>query len=223
MIPRRFRCVLLAGAASALAFFSGCAGGPKVVPFPYAMPMAAAAAPQQPAAAIQTVVDRRADRSLDPFLAEPPVELVKQAVAAEFASAALFSHVATEPAPARIGIAVELLDLSWAVPNHDRMMKTAFWTSFLTGGIGGLAYGSTETPVLGHASIHFKVSDQTTGRALFDDTVEAVHQEKMAKLKCDTLETRANIMAAALKDALTKAATAIGKAQHAGPAAPPAT
>jgi hypothetical protein len=212
--------------AALLALASGCATNRKPVQLPYTFPTRATASPDAPAAEIANVTDTREDRSLDMFLSERTPDFLRKAFAAEFEAAGTFARVAitsgaaTGPAPLVIDLALK--DVSWAVPNHEKMVKTAFWTSLLTGGLGGLAYGSTDTPVFGHAALVVKVTERSSGRVLFNETVETLHEEKMAKLKSDTLGARSQVMAAALKGTLVKAAGAVRKSRETGAAATPA-
>ena len=214
---------------AALLLAGGCATTRQPIQLPYAFPAAVkpapAAASVAPTAEIVQVTDTREDRSLDMFLNERPTEFLRKALAAELEAAGAFARVALhEPTPAAAPIAIdlELKDLSWTVPNHKAMVKTAFWTSLLTGGLGGLAYGSTETPVFGHAVLVVKITERASGRVLFSDKIETLHEEKMAKLKSDSLETRARMMAAAMKTTLTKATAAALKACAPHPSTPPA-
>lgn len=216
MFQRPFRTCLAAGLVTLTFWLSGCATNHPVVKLPYEMP-AMRTPVEAPAGRIASVVDirdAREDRSLDMFLDEPPKAFVRKALAAELTAAGAMQAVSTEnDSAAAIGIEADLNELSWAVPNHEKMMKTAFWTSFLTGGLGGLAYGSTDTPVYGHASIKLKLTERSTGRVLLDENFDALHEERTAKLKCDSLETRARVMAAALKAALVKATQAVARLQ----------
>jgi hypothetical protein len=66
-----------------------------------------------------------------------------------------------------------------------------------------------------------RVTDRATGKIVFNDKVDALHEEKIAKLKCDSLETRARVMATALKTVLVKATQAVLKARS--PTTAPAT
>jgi hypothetical protein len=209
---------LLAAATLGLSglFFGGCATKPPVISLPYEMPATSMGSNVASAsgAEIDIVQDTRADRSLDMFLSERPSDLLRRALAAELISTGVFPTVAPEASassPSRFIIEVNLCDVSWAVPNHDRMVKTAFWTSFLTGGIGGIAYGSTDTPVYGHAVVSLKLWDRVNGKVLLEQTFDATHEEHKAKLACDTLQTRAQVMALALKDVLNKAAKSFPK------------
>jgi hypothetical protein len=208
-------CLTLSPIVAAL-FLSGCASSRQIVRLPYEMPasgtvVASAAAPS---AIITTVSDSRDNLLLNQFLEEPPSDFLRKALAAELRSTGALSQVTPRPESAPphredFVIEMELRDVSWAVPNHDKMAKTAFWTSFLTGGLGGLAYGSTGTPVYGHAAIGVKLTDRATGKVFFDETLDAVYEEKIAKLKCDTPTTQSRVMAAALKSAIKKTAAAV--------------
>jgi hypothetical protein len=212
------RTFLAAAACAIAAFASGCAANRQPIQLPYPMPAMgqATTSAATPTAEIVTVTDTRVDRSLDMFLSERPDDFLRRAVAAELEAGGAFAHVtpkAATPSAAAVGIDLELKDLSWAVPNHEGIVKTAFWTSFLTGGLGGLAYGSTDTLVFGRAVIALKVTERAGGQVIFNETVDAMQEEKIAKLKCDTLETRSRVMAVALKKVLTKATQAVLKAR----------
>lgn len=221
---RRFlRICFLTLAASLALLAGGCATQRPVVTLPYAMP-ALGTAPAKAAvnrtAQIGTVTDTREDRSLDMFLSEPPVDFLRKALAAELVAGGAFAQVGTAsgetPNPSLV-VTLELRELSWAVPNHAGMVKTAFWTSFLTGGIGGIAYGSTDTPVFGRAVVAVKLTEPGTGRIVLDQAFDALHEEHTIKLKCDSLETRARVMAAALKAVLVKTTQALASSSPATP------
>ena len=201
-----------------VAFAGGCAANRQLIQLPYEMPAVGTANASAPTAEVVNVSDAREDRGVDGFLQDRPAEFVGKAVMAELESAGLFQAPKANT-QAAMHIDVRLNDLSWAVPNHDSMMKTAFWTSFLTGGLGGLAYGSTDTPVFGRASLNLRITERATGKVYFDDKIEVVHQEKMAKLKCDTPKTQAHMIAAALADAMAKMKTAVAKAMQTPPTA----
>lgn len=200
----------------------GCAHQPTTVALPYEAPvMGATAQTSRPAGLLTGVQDARQDWSLDSFLKEPVADFTRRMLAAELVANGAFASVQEKPGDVSGGVLIEasLGELSWMVPNHSRMVKTAFWTSFLTGGLGGLAYGATETPVFGHAAIHLKLTDRATAKVLLDQSFDAVHEEHIAKLKSDTLETRTRVMGAALKATLVKAAKAVAAANLAEPVA----
>jgi hypothetical protein len=213
--PRLPICLRLSPIVAAL-FISGCASSRQIVRLPYEMPASrtTVASLTAPSAIITTVGDARDNLLLNQFLDEPPTDFLRKALAAELLSSGAFSQVTPRPEGApphreNFVIEMELRDVSWAVPNHGKIVKTAFWASFLTGGIGGLAYGSTETPVYGHAAIGVKLTARATGKVLLDETLEATCEEKAAKLKCDTPTTQSRVMAAALRNAVKKSAAAM--------------
>jgi hypothetical protein len=217
MNPKILRSTLLVAAAWLGLFLGGCATQRPAIALPYEFPATGSPAAGLPTARVTTVTDHREDRTLDPLLSDKPVELVQKAIEAELAAKGVYAFTSSGNESAfAIHIAADLREMSWAVPNHSKMVKTAFWTSFLTGGIGGLAYGSTDTPVFGRAVVHLKLTEPSTGRVVLDQAFDAVHEERMAKLKCDLPQTRARMMAAALKAALVKATAALSPATAAG-------
>ena len=96
----------------------------------------------------------------------------------------------------------ELHRFAWEVPNYKRIVGTAAAVSFATGGIGGLAYGSTSTDVHGHVRVRFVVKKKESEVAALDKEYEATVTEKKAKLNSDLPKTRRAIVARALKDVM---------------------
>ncbi|MBI5382197.1 MAG: hypothetical protein HZA31_09890 [Opitutae bacterium] len=209
--------------AAGIMLFSGCATAPRKTAYPYEYPSIAATKPDAPTAALVDFTDKREDRSQDAIFSETPVTLLSKALNAELLAGGVFSKIEIGSQSAggtRWLIEGELQDLSWAVPNHGAIVKTAFWTSFLTGGIGGLAYGATETPVFGRAKLLIRVVDRTSGKALVSEVLESVYEERMAKLKCDTPNTRGRVMTMALKQVLLKVTPLIAKTLASSGSAP---
>lgn len=103
----------------------------------------------------------------------------------------------------RILISVELDSLKWEVPGYQAMVKKVFFSSLLTGGLGGLAYASTKTHVHGDCSI--RVTYSISGVKFHEAKYEFKHVETMAKLKCDTRETRVRVVSAALSNVIGQA------------------
>ena len=97
-----------------------------------------------------------------------------------------------------------LKQLDWEVPKHDSLVAKTFALSFLTGGIGGLAYGSTSISVYGHVKLQCRVEAQPSGGVLIDREYQGEAVESRAKLACDVPDTRRAIVAAALRDAVQK-------------------
>jgi hypothetical protein len=194
---------------------TGCVSKPPKAVLPYAWPetpaASATAVPAKPTATLTTMEDRREDRVLEAFLAEPMPETIKRILAAELTHENIFSSVSLPggtgagKADFELGVIVE--DVSWAVPHYERMLQTAFWTSFLTGGVGGVAYGSTNTPVFGRAAFTLTATRATDHRVVFQKRVEALHEEKMAKFSSDTLNTRLHMTSTALKKAMEQLRT----------------
>jgi len=79
-----------------------------------------------------------------------------------------------------------LLQLDWEIPKHDQMVGTAFGVSLLTGGVGGIIYGSTKTTIFGRAQIAFKVSNPVNNRIILEKQYSSEVSERVAKLNCDT-------------------------------------
>jgi hypothetical protein len=214
-------------------FGTGCVSQPPKAKLPYAWPVASqtmtvASTEERPSAVIVLVEDKREDRVLEAFLSEPIPETVKRIVAAELGQTGVFSTLEIRPVstarPAAVELGIVLEDVSWAVPNYERMVQTAFWTSFLTGGIGGVAYGSTETPVYGRAALSLRATRLADQAVIFEHRAEAVHEEKKAKFSSDTLETRLHMSATALNLAMAQLRKAVeaDKAKFSAPAEPAA-
>jgi len=189
------------------AFLGGCASARQTVYLPYNPPTGTKPNASAPLAAIASVTDNRPDRMMNMFLKTDFDSFVQESFAAELLAAGVFRQVtAADKKPENdYAVSVTVQDVSWAVPNHSGMVNTAFWTSFLTGGLGGLAYGSTSTPVYGRAEIYLRIVHRETGRVVLAQSFESLDEEHLAKLKCDTLETRARVMAEAWKIAVGKA------------------
>ena len=194
-------------------FLSGCATNRAIVSLPYTMPALGddTPSPSSEYTGAIKVIDYRQERSVDMFLSEPVDEFVTKALEAELSSIGAFASIlpqGSRPAPDYL-VEIYLHEITWAVPNHKGMVKTAFWTSFLTGGVGGLIYGSTDTPVFGHVSVDLKIKESSTNTIVLEESLEGLHEEKIAKLKSDTLTTKARVIAMALKNALVKASRRI--------------
>ncbi len=95
-----------------------------------------------------------------------------------------------------------LEEMKWEVPNYDRILATAFVTSLLTGGVGGVIYGSTKVDVYGDTTLKIKIIEQDTGKILIDKDYKAHIKERKAKLSCDTSTTKSEICGKSLKAAM---------------------
>jgi hypothetical protein len=211
---------ILVGLFSILALLSGCAtGAPRTIALQTKPTAYAAARPIQVSAIQIEIADQRSDRSLDPILAKRASDAAADAIRA----ALLASKLAViEPGATQVlEVRGALGKLEWLVPGYQAMLKKVFATSFLTGGIGGLAYGSTSTPVEGHASLQIAVSRE--GREILQREYIGTHQETTVKLKCDTMETKSRVAGSALSAAIDKLLAdldAVAKAANDAPKAP---
>ena len=182
----------------------GCASNRQAIYLPYNPPTGSS--PDAPTAVIASITDRRPDGMMGAFLKNGFESFVQESLGAELEAAGILHIASTQNNPAaRYTIDVTVNDVSWAVPNHSGMVRTVFWTSFLTGGLGGVAYGSTSTPVFGRAEFALRIIDRESGSVVLAQSFEGLHEEHTAKLKCDTMETRARVMAEAWKLAVAKA------------------
>lgn len=119
-------------------------------------------------------------------------------VVKELDGSGLFSSVElnTNEAP-KTGylLTCKINELRWEVPNYDHLLDTVGVVSFLTGGVGGVIYGSTDTDVLGHAEIRFSLTNLDSGEMLLNRDYAATITEKKAKLRCDTPATYREVAA----------------------------
>lgn len=116
-----------------------------------------------------------------------------------------------------------LVDLRWEVPNYNSKLATAFTVSLLTGGIGGLAYGSTGTEVLGHATVHVKLTDVRQKQIILERDYQASSKDKRSKFNCDTPTTYREMAAAALKEVIDELKNDLRKLTTAAPKPSPAS
>lgn len=91
--------------------------------------------------------------------------------------------------------------LEWEVPDYKHKVRTAFTVSLLTGGIGGVAYGSTSTEVYGRAKMRFVVSEKNRNEVLLDREYSGAATERKSKFNCDTATTYREMAAKAFQQA----------------------
>lgn len=158
-------------------------------------------APSGPALTVLPIEDKRtAKDDLDKMLKIP--ECVEVVLAQEMEGAGYFRSVNTAADGGATGytLRVTLEDLRWEVPKYDALVGKTFGISLATGGLGGLIYASTDTPVLGHAALTMVLAS-SEGEVLNKRYVGAV-QEERAKLSCDTPTTRREMAAKAVAEAI---------------------
>jgi hypothetical protein len=186
--------------ALGLALLSGCASGPRTTALQTRLTTISAAHPRPAKEVKVAVIDKRTDRTLDVIMAKEAAVEVADAIRAGLRDSKLFNLGDATAATWEINGALVRLD--WFVPAYQAMLKKVFATSLLTGGIGGVAYGSTSTPVLGHATV--KITVLRSGSELFSREYAGLHEESLAKLRCDTLETKSRVAGLAVADAVDK-------------------
>lgn len=184
---------------------SGCASRK---PLPYEHSAAVQAAAGAPLLSVKPMVDERPDRRkdrTDSVLAIPAC--VDVVIAAELERSGLFSKVVlvtNELSPKGFMLEGKLRDFRWEVPNYEQKVGTATVLSVVSGGIGGMIYGSTGTDVLGHATIRFVLRDLKENRVLLDQEYKETVTEETTKLACDTPKTCRAMASKALKSVLDR-------------------
>ncbi len=190
-------------------FFVGCATKSE---FLYHYPNTTKDRPTGLIVACESLRDER-DKpcEIDKIFKANPIEEIGRIIQQEIMSTGLFIEViqlsegdaeGAERRPyfdADIYVSAKLLEMDWKVPNYDAMIGKAFGLSVLTGGIGGMIYGSTETDVYDDARIRIKVIDLRLQKTLLDKEYIGHAEEKMKKLKCDTPNTKARMIGNAIE------------------------
>lgn len=156
-------------------------------------------------AAVAPVTDvRGGDKAIDAIYAADPMKDIQVIIQEELMSTGLFDDVILLPSPvkeheATIVIESSVAKLNWEVPKYKDIVGTAFVVGFLTGGVGGIVYGSTATDVHSDVSLDVRVVEHGSGNVLLEKTYDGHCEEKFPKLKCDTPETKAMMVGKSLK------------------------
>lgn len=194
------------GIFCALLVLSGCAAKGKFVYEPSLNP--AEGAQGRKVAVLAPLADERIEKQqFDRFYDGEPIKDLQPILEKELLSTNLFSEVFTatesnQNAKADIMIEPAIEKLEWAVPDYEALLSKAFFISFLTGGIGGVIYGNTDTDVYGNATIRVRVTDKQMGNVLLNKSYNGHHEEQMIKFKCDIPETRVKMANESLKKAI---------------------
>jgi len=139
--------------------------------------------------------DSRSGREIDQIFEKPPIDSLKEILMTEMDESGMLLKGSNSDASYTIN--GELKKLSWEVPGHEGKVKAAFTVSLLTGGLGGLAYGSTKTPVYGEIELKLSVT-RNDGSTLLEKTYSGKSEEKMALLKSDTPNTMSMVVGKSL-------------------------
>ena len=202
-MKRSHLCVLLT------LFVVGCATKSE---FLYDHPNITENSPSGLVAACEKLQDKRQKPcKLDKIYYADPIEEIGKIIQQEIVSTGLFVQVIQLSegdtkvsegglhGDADLLVSAKLREMNWIVPNYAAMLGKTFGVSVLTGGIGGLIYGSTETDVYGDAKISIKVVDLQFNRTLLDKDYVGHAEEKMKKLACDTPSAKARMVGEAIK------------------------
>ncbi len=196
-----------------LVFISGCATKSQFTYDPIVAPETTGTI----VAVMTPVVDSRQDeKEIDKFYENDPAQEVQLILLKELMSTGLFKEVVaveniSDEPDAEFFIEPTMYKLEWMVPGHDAMVTKAFVTSMLTGGVGGVIYGSTKTDVFGETNLHLKITEAKTGNVLLEKNYTGKHQEKMAKISCDTPGTRTMMVGKSLKFAVEEIKNDLGE------------
>ena len=163
--------------------------------------------------ALQSIRDNRTDREIDKIYANSPSNEVNTILKEEISGTGLVKSVVVKDSSgsaddlrssgANFLVIPVLKELKWEVPGYDTIKTLAFTTSFLTGGVGGMIYGSTSTDVYGIAELSIRIVDVNSTDVL-DKAYTARIEDRKAKLVCDTPGTKSEMVGRALKEAVDK-------------------
>lgn len=163
--------------------------------------------------ALQGMRDNRADREIDKIYVNSPSTELNTILKEEISGTGLVKGIVVKDASpsadelrssgANFVVIPVLKDLKWEVPGYDAIKTLAFTTSFLTGGVGGVIYGSTSTDVYGMAELSVRVIDLNSADVI-DKAYTGRIEDRKAKLVCDTPGTKNEMVTRALKEAVDK-------------------
>lgn len=192
-------------------FFSGCA---TTTSFIYDYPKVINPVVTDLKIAISTPKDDRVpNQEVDKMWSSNPVEEIGKVIQDEVRSTGLFKevvlikkgedeHIVLEKSCIQMILQPSVQELAWEIPNLKEQERKALVISILTGGIGGLAYGSGSTDFYGKAKLRIVLQDKETRKILLDKEYFSRAEEKMARLKTDSAEERARIIGKAVKHAI---------------------
>lgn len=151
---------------------------------------------------------RTQDKEIDEIYKTPPVIEIQKILQDELINSGIFSeiHLALETPKSQAGYLIKpsLIRLEWEVPGYGSMVGTTFGVSLLTGGIGGLIYGSTSTDVFGYVDLEIELYDLSSDKLLTKKLYKGLAKQNMAKLSSDSHETKATIIGLAVQSAINQ-------------------
>lgn len=84
-------------------------------------------------------------------------------------------------------------------PQLRRKVSRCFAASFLTGGVGGLIYGSIRTDVYGDIKLTINVIDIGSDKSIIEKEYVGHYTERKAMMNSDSAKTRATMVGNSLK------------------------
>ncbi|NJD55320.1 MAG: hypothetical protein FIA94_02825 [Nitrospirae bacterium] len=159
--------------------------------------------------------ERQANEEVDRMWANDPKEDINKILEKEILSTGLFKEIIIlkEGAEEKFGLENSLQwlalhswikELVWEIPNRSEQEAKMMAISILTGGLGGLAYGSGTTDLNGNARLRIVIKDGGTGENLLDKEYKSQSTETMTRFKTDSREERAKIIGKAVKQVMTE-------------------
>jgi hypothetical protein len=197
------RCLMF---CSLILFLNGCA---TTTPFIYDHPKTAKPVVTELKIAITYPKDEREpNKEVDKMWSKNPVEDVAKVLEDEIRSTGLFRETVlinkgedekTALNAVHMVLKTSLKELTWEIPNLKEQENKALVVSILTGGIGGLIYGSGSTDFYGKAKLRVILENREKKEVLLDKEYFSRAEEKMTRLKTDSAEERARIIGKAVK------------------------
>ena len=144
--------------------------------------------------------DRIPNKRIDKMWDNDPIIEIDRIIKEEIKSTGLFREIVPmDNNCCRIILYTTLKELAWEVPNYDKLLRNTFMISFLTGGVGGIIYGNTDTDFYGKVRIRLVLADKDYKSNMLDKEYYYRAEEKVTKFKTDSAEERAKIIGIAFK------------------------
>lgn len=150
--------------------------------------------------------ERQPNEKVDKMWVDDPAKDIEKVISAELKSTGLFKEIVTVSLgddtklhDVDINLSSSIKELAWEIPNLEEQEGKMLGISILTGGIGGLIYGSGDTDFYGKARLEIAIKENKTNVTLFNKEYISRVEEKMARLKTDSYEERSKIIAKAVK------------------------
>lgn len=204
MVTPRSRAVLSLVVFCLVVGAAGCAVRHRL-PYPEATPRAGDAAGI--VVVLEPVGDDRSDKTLDAILEKAPAEEVSAILAREISSlpgvGSVIAGNAEPPSGSHLVVTPSVRRLAWEMVAHDRAASTRLYVGVVSGVIGPLVHGATSIDVHGHAALAVVVrAVPPSDRRVLEKEYAATANARVARLKSDLPETKAEMAARALQQVI---------------------